>query len=121
MSESLADAGSAGRISAGARRGGPMPVLAGPVPPLPPLPRDRIGTQPEQTAAERTAQLEETIAELEAFSYSISHDMRSSLRVMQSYAQGLLENYRSKLDAEGLAALDRIQRACSRLDVQIRD
>src|SRR5207244_500413 len=32
-----------------------------------------------------------------------------------------LEDYGSKLDAEGLAALDRIQRACSRLDVQIRD
>jgi len=96
-------------------------VLSGPAAALPPLPRDRGPSQPTQTVAERTAQLEETIAELEAFSYSISHDMRSSLRVMQSYAQGLLEDYGSRLDADGLAALDRILRACTRLDVQIRD
>jgi signal transduction histidine kinase len=101
--------------------GGPMPVFSGEAPSLPRLPRDAAAGRLEETVAQRTAQLEETIAELEAFSYSISHDMRSSLRVMQNYAHGLLEDYGPKLDAEGISALTRIQRTCSRLDVLIRD
>src|SRR6185295_4779552 len=44
----------------------------------------------EETVHERTAKLRETIGELEAFSYSISHDMRSPLRAMQGYADALL-------------------------------
>jgi len=80
--------------------------------------RDRATEVLERTVAERTAQLQETVAELEAFSYSVSHDMRSSLRAMQNYAQGLLEDYGSKLDSNGTAALSKIQRACHRLDLQ---
>ena len=43
--------------------------------------------------AQRTARLQETIGELEAFSYSISHDMRAPLRAMQGYANALLNDY----------------------------
>jgi PAS domain S-box-containing protein len=76
----------------------------------------------EQTVAERTAELHETIAELEAFSYSISHDMRSPLRAMQAYAASILEDYRKKsLDAEGEDRLVRIQHAAVRMDLLIRD
>src|SRR5437016_413100 len=98
MSKSLADADSAGRVAEGAMLSGPMPVLAGAASRVPPLPGELSRRIIEQSAAERTAQLEETIAELEAFSYSISHDMRSSLRVMQAYAEGLLEDYNTRLD-----------------------
>src|ERR1043166_3922176 len=121
MSKSLADASSAEQFSEGALAVGPMPVMGGAAPALPPLPLDRVASQLEQSAADRTARLEETISELEAFSYSISHDMRSSLRVMQHYAQGLLEDYGAKLDSEGIGALTRIHQTCSRLDVQIRE
>jgi PAS domain S-box-containing protein len=75
----------------------------------------------ERTVAERTAQLRETVGELEAFSYSISHDMRSPLRAMEGYAKALLEDYGSKLDGQALLCLERIKRASNRLDLLIRD
>jgi signal transduction histidine kinase len=76
----------------------------------------------EKTVAERTAQLQEIVGELEAFSYSISHDMRSPLRAMQAYASSVIEDYRDKpLDAEGQMLLGRIQRAATRMDSLIRD
>ena len=75
----------------------------------------------ERTVVHRTAQLCETVAQLEAFSYSISHDMRSPLRAMHGYAKALLDDYGTKLDPEGVDALQRIQRASHRLDLLIRD
>ncbi|MDB6053388.1 MAG: putative two-component sensor histidine kinase protein [Verrucomicrobiales bacterium] len=76
----------------------------------------------ETTVKERTAQLQETVADLEAFSYSISHDMRSPLRAMQAYAASILEDYCGKpLDEEGVERLSRIQRSATRMDLLIRD
>src|SRR6185369_1760884 len=54
--------------------------------------------QLERMVSERTAKLQETIGELEAFSYSVSHDMRAPLRAMQGYAQALSEDYKLVLD-----------------------
>jgi PAS domain S-box-containing protein len=71
--------------------------------------------------AQRTATLRETIGELEAFSYSISHDMRAPLRAMQGYAQALLSDYGGVLDAQAKHYLDRIFRAGNRLDLLIQD
>ena len=70
---------------------------------------------------QRTARLQETIGELEAFSYSISHDMRAPLRAMQGYAKALLDDYGERLDADGRYYLDRIYRASNRLDLLIQD
>jgi PAS domain S-box-containing protein len=70
---------------------------------------------------QRTARLQETIGELEAFSYSISHDMRAPLRAMHGYASALLEDYAPKLDGEATHYLDRIARAANRLDSLIQD
>ena len=70
---------------------------------------------------QRTARLQETIGELEAFSYSISHDMRAPLRAMQGYAQALLDDYKDRLDSEAAQYLDRIARASNRLDSLIQD
>lgn len=83
--------------------------------------RKRAAELLERTVAERTAKLEETVAELESFSYSISHDMRSPLRAMQGYAHTLLQDFEEKLDPEARDYLRRIARAAARLDLFIRD
>jgi PAS domain S-box-containing protein len=75
----------------------------------------------EEQVQQRTAQLRETIQELEAFSYSVSHDMRSPLRAMQGYSDALLEGYSDKIDATGAEYLKRIRRSASRMDLLIQD
>jgi signal transduction histidine kinase len=75
----------------------------------------------EQTVEERTAQLREKIGELEAFSYSVSHDMRSPLRAMQGYAVALLTEHKESLNAEGQHYLERIHKAATRLDLLIQE
>jgi len=55
------------------------------------LARDR--DELERTVAERTEKLQEMVAELETFSYSIAHDMRGPLRAMQGFADAVLEDY----------------------------
>lgn len=75
----------------------------------------------EEKVAERTAKLTETIAELEAFSYSISHDMRAPLRAMHGFSDVLLEDYQHKLDEQGKDILLRIGRAARRMDLLIED
>lgn len=75
----------------------------------------------ESVVAERTAELRETVAELERFSYSLSHDMRAPLRAMQGFSQIVEEEYGPKLDEEGRNYLKRITAAAQRLDQLIRD
>jgi signal transduction histidine kinase len=75
----------------------------------------------EQKVDERTAELNEKVAELESFSYSISHDMRQPLRAMQAFAQILTEDYGDRLDERGRKYLERIRSAAVRLDHLIRD
>jgi signal transduction histidine kinase len=76
----------------------------------------------EDRIAERTAALVATVGELEAFSYSVSHDMRAPLRAMQGYAQILMEDYPGKiLDGTATEYLTRIARASVRLDSFIQD
>ncbi len=70
----------------------------------------------------RTSALRETVGELEAFSYSMSHDMRAPLRAMQGYAQAITDGYAGKcLDAAAADYLERISRAALRLDHLIVD
>jgi PAS domain S-box-containing protein len=75
----------------------------------------------EQMVAERTGQLQETIGELEGFSYSVSHDMRAPLRAMQSFASFLVDEYANKLDEQGVHYLNQIMRSAVRLDSLIQD
>ncbi|HZZ56714.1 MAG TPA: ATP-binding protein [Opitutaceae bacterium] len=75
----------------------------------------------EEQVAERTAKLQETIAELESFSYSISHDLRAPLRAMQSFAQLLSEECSPQLNAEGRDYLRRIIAGSGRMDRLIQD
>lgn len=57
----------------------------------------------------RTLQLEAANKELEAFSYSVSHDLRTPLRAIEGFARMLVEDYAPKLDGEGLRLLDVIR------------
>ena len=57
--------------------------------------------------------------ELEAFSYSVSHDLRAPLRSMDGFSQVLLEDYGDKLDADGKDALQRIRGASQRMGLLI--
>jgi PAS domain S-box-containing protein len=75
----------------------------------------------EQRVEERTARLKETISELEAFSYSVSHDLRAPLRAMQGYSEFLLEDYASRLDGTGKDYINRILQASGRLDHLVQD
>jgi PAS domain S-box-containing protein len=60
----------------------------------------------EQRVLQRTAQLEAANKELEAFSYSVSHDLRAPLRAIDGFARIALEEYAPKLDKEGRRLLD---------------
>ncbi len=75
----------------------------------------------EKTVVERTVKLREIIAELEAFSYSIAHDMRAPLRSLQGFSDVLLSDHSEKLDAEGLSHLQRISKSACRMDRLITD
>jgi PAS domain S-box-containing protein len=75
----------------------------------------------EKRISERTVALQQTVSDLEAFSYTISHDLRSPLRAMQGFAQAVLEDYGDKLDEQGKNYLGRIKNAAERLDRLIQD
>lgn len=79
------------------------------------------GEELERTVAERTASLRESVAELEKFSYSISHDLRAPLRAMQSFALILKEECDGALTAAGRDYLRRIVVAADRMDRLIQD
>jgi signal transduction histidine kinase len=68
----------------------------------------RLNAQLEQRVIERTAQLEASNRELEAFAYSVSHDLRTPLRTIDGYSRALLEDFGSELPAESIPYLDRI-------------
>ena len=75
----------------------------------------------EQRVRERTAQLEEAYQELEAFSYSVSHDLRAPLRAMQGFAQALLEDYSDRLDSLAQDYAVRIVTAARHMDTLINE
>jgi PAS domain S-box-containing protein len=75
----------------------------------------------ESRVAERTAQLQTTISELEAFSYSLSHDMRAPLRAMEGYTQLLRNILSEKLGPKEIDFFGRIMASAERLDNLIQD
>jgi len=75
----------------------------------------------ETLVEQRTAKLRETIEELEAFSYSIAHDMRAPLRSLQGYGQFLGDEYADKIDDNGKMYIERITGSAARMDRLILD
>ncbi|HKP97629.1 MAG TPA: chemotaxis protein CheB [Fibrobacteria bacterium] len=75
----------------------------------------------EKAVLERTADLLESNTEMEAFSYSISHDLRAPLRAMQGYAEALLKDFGGKADSEAREHLRKIIQSGLRMDRLIRD
>jgi signal transduction histidine kinase len=64
---------------------------------------------------QRSAQLEASNKELEAFSYSVSHDLRAPLRGIDGFSQAVLEDYEEKLDESGRSYLQRVRAASQRM------
>jgi PAS domain S-box-containing protein len=81
----------------------------------------QLNAELERRVLERTAQLEATNQELEAFAYSVSHDLRAPLRSIRGFSEVLLEQYAGQLDAQGQDFLRRACEASQRMSVLIDD
>lgn len=81
----------------------------------------RLNRDLERRIAERTAQLESSNKELESFSYSVSHDLRAPLRVIDGFSFALLEDYKNTLDAEGKRFLSVIRTNTQKMGQLIDD
>jgi len=79
----------------------------------------RLNDKLDRRVAERTAQLEAAILEQEAFSYSVSHDLRAPLRHINSFSSIVLEDYADLLPRQGRDYLKRICHATSKMGVLI--
>lgn len=75
----------------------------------------------ERRVNERTVELQAANHELEAFAYSVSHDLRAPLRSIDGFSQALLEDYSGQLDKTGTQYLERVRHASQRMSVLIDD
>src|SRR5690606_5643519 len=78
-----------------------------------------LNAELEQRVIERTAQLEMVNRELEAFAYSVSHDLRAPLRGIDGFSQALIEDFESVLDDVGKRYLRKIRSAAQRMGSMI--
>lgn len=75
----------------------------------------------EQRVLERTGELSAVNRELEAFSYSVSHDLRAPLRSIDGFSQAVLEDHGERLDTTGRLLLERVRAASQRMAHLIDD
>ena len=79
----------------------------------------RLYQELERRVRERTRELEDANRELEAFSYSVAHDLRAPLRSIDGFAHMLFEDHGAKLDADGLRYLGKIRGSAQHMGVLI--
>jgi PAS domain S-box-containing protein len=75
----------------------------------------------EQRVVQRTAELEAANKELEAFSYSVSHDLRAPLRAVDGFSQAVLEDFGALLPDEGRRYLQTIRSGAQRMGALVDD
>lgn len=75
----------------------------------------------EERVVHRTAQLEEANRALQAFGYTVSHDLRAPLRAIQGFAEALVEDYGDQLEETAREYADRIVAASGRMERLIQD
>jgi light-regulated signal transduction histidine kinase (bacteriophytochrome) len=81
----------------------------------------QLNTELEARVEQRTAELVVANKNLEAFAYSVAHDLRSPLRALGGYSEALMEDYSDRLDESGRMYTERIQTAAERMAVLIDD
>jgi PAS domain S-box-containing protein len=81
----------------------------------------QLNAELEQRVIQRTAELEAANKELEAFSYSVSHDLRAPLRAVNGFAGIVLEDFSSQLPEEGKRYLERIRNGGQQMGELIDD
>ncbi|CAH1904937.1 putative Histidine kinase [Candidatus Nitrotoga sp. HW29] len=81
----------------------------------------RVSVDLEHQVAQRTTQLAAANRELEAFSYSVSHDLRAPLRSIDGFSRALLDDYSAHLDETGKDYLQRVRAATQRMGQLIDD
>jgi len=74
-----------------------------------------------QARLEWTNKLEQSNKELESFSYSISHDLRTPLRAIDGFSKALLDEYSGKLDEHACHYLQRVRTAAQKMSTLIND
>jgi PAS domain S-box-containing protein len=80
-----------------------------------------LNVELEERVRSRTAELEAANHELEAFAHSVSHDLRAPLRGIDGWSLALLEDYGSRLDAQGKKYLERVRSEAQRMGRLIDD
>jgi signal transduction histidine kinase len=81
----------------------------------------KLNSSLEQRVRERTRALEAVNAELEAFAYSVSHDLRAPLRTIDGFSKILEEDYSLQIDEEGRDSLRRVRAAAQKMGHLIDD
>ncbi len=81
----------------------------------------QLNVELEERVTRRTAELEGANKELEAFSYSVSHDLRAPLRAVDGFSQAVLDDYGAKLPEQGRRYLQTIRHGAQRMGLLIDD
>ncbi len=82
---------------------------------------NKLNQELESRVTERTLQLETANKELEAFAYSVSHDLRAPLRAIDGFSRILFQDYENQIDVQGKDYLERVCSATQRMGQLIDD